>query len=78
MPAPYFEHVNALLADMLDQQLRQTRHNEQLGALVKQLLGQIAQQQKQLNALGHDSYSDIQQIVTSCLSGQSWSNRYDD
>ncbi|MEL6470042.1 MAG: hypothetical protein AAFQ74_09960 [Cyanobacteria bacterium J06623_4] len=78
MPAQYFEDVNALLADMLDQQLRQTRHNEQLGALVKQLLGQIALQQRQLNALGHDSYSDIQQIVSSCLSGKPWSHRYDD
>ncbi|MEL6158103.1 MAG: hypothetical protein AAFQ40_11985 [Cyanobacteria bacterium J06623_5] len=74
IPAQYLEHVNGLVAEMLDHQMRQARHNEQLGALVKQLLNQIAQQQRQLNALGQDSYSDIQQIVSTCLSG----NHYED
>ncbi|MEO1620329.1 MAG: hypothetical protein AAFU53_04755 [Cyanobacteria bacterium J06632_3] len=71
IPAAHLIQLNSIIADLLQQQTRQTRHNEQLGALVKQLLRQLAQSQLRKNHSEQETYSNIQKLVTDCLSGKS-------
>lgn len=64
VPTLHLIELNSIIQDLLDHQARQSRHNEKLGALVKQLLGQLAQQP----GCKKDS-QDIQQVIQNCLAG---------
>lgn len=67
IPTAYLDNLEQIVEGLLRQQNQQSRHNEQLGALVKQLLGRIAQQQIELSRLGKDDQGDIQQMIQTCL-----------
>ena len=70
VPVNYFNQLEDIVAGLLKQQTQQTRHNEQLGALIKQLLSRVAQQQTELNRLEKGDYSNVQQIIQTCLTPQ--------
>jgi len=64
VPKQHIDQLNTIIQDLLDHHSRQSRHNEQLGALVKQLLGQMAGQQSKGD---RGNYQAIQTAVQDCL-----------
>ncbi|MEL6938434.1 MAG: hypothetical protein AAFO84_04505 [Cyanobacteria bacterium J06598_1] len=67
IPTAHLEQLNQIVEGLLQHQQRQERHNEQLGALVKQLLGRVAKQQTQLNRFEQGSCSSVQEILKTGL-----------
>ncbi|MGD1895961.1 MAG: hypothetical protein ACFB16_03305, partial [Phormidesmis sp.] len=67
LPTPYLDQLDRIVDGLMKQQTQQARQNEQLGALVKQLLSRVAQQQTELNRLGKGNYTNVQQMIQTCL-----------
>ena len=67
IPIAYLSQLEQIVEGLLHQQSKQSRHNEQLGALVKQLLSRVAQQQIELSRMGKSDRGDIQEMIQACL-----------